>query len=266
MQILLTGGIGDFFAIESLMTESEANSVEHIFYATRQEGTIRELLKGYPMIFPNLREQISLFNAFTEPYTDLFSIGNRNKLKSLPLLVNGVDIDSIADFSMIVIGTEFMNGKRSHKGSSFLFHEVVKIKNLLPSRDFVFIHPYSNNAPTNCRDLSQSEWDAVLIYLNRRNLVGLVVNQGNASPPSHKSIIDMTNKVNILEAIQILKESRAFIGASSCFSVLAAKIHSPNNLFVKGHNVLKLTWWKPYYMPQITNAFISDDLTANLIR
>lgn len=261
MQILITAGVGDFMAIESIITQKEAESIEHIYYASRQEKGIRQLIDACPNVFPNLTGQTTLFTAFTKPHTLLFCISNRDQLKSLPLLVN-VNLDNIDDFGMIKIGKEFMDGKRIYKGSSFLNNISANVGHFNLPKTFVFLHPYSENARTELRDFNQFEWAAVIKYLEKNNIPGLVVNQGAEYPPKHSLIRDLTNQTTMTEAIQILKISSLFIGASSCFSVLAAKIFPPNKLFIKGHNVLKKDWWLPYYTPQFKNEYIYNELTS----
>lgn len=246
MKALITAGIGDFIAIESVLREDERPDA--IYYATRAEDAIRQLA---PVCFPGLREQVSLFRDFTGPYTKRFCFESKEELfQALDL-----DVDpDLVDLSTPRIGKEFMAGGRPFRGSSLLARPLADIARFaLPAR-YCLIHPYSANVRTTQRDLIDVEWHYALRFLQDNDLAGVIVNQGHDAPPVRDArLVDLTNRTTLLEALEITKHASAYFGCSSCFSVLAAQVVDLDLCHVKGHELLRDTW-QSFYYPKAPNC------------
>lgn len=142
---------------------------------------------------------------------------------------------------------------RPYRPSAFIRQPLGTISHDLPER-FVFIHPSTPfNTPTvrSYRDLRPTEWDTILEALDSKDLVGVVINSPNNDPrPKHPRLLDLTGKTSLTEAIEILKRAQAYWGIDSNFSILAAELFGPEDLWVRTRNDYLVVRAHAYYAPQ----------------
>lgn len=242
--ILLTCGLGDFIAIESYLSVRELYDVENIYWATIAENNIMPLV---PHVFPNIKKHISL------------SIKQCIEYK-WELQDNEYNMEDVQDYGISALFKQSLLKQRIYQGSSLIRKKLSDITYLQLPKNYIVVHPYSENAPTEARDINAHEWDIIKTHLLDKGVKIVIVNKGQLKMPSHPNLIDLTNNLNILEAIEVVKLSNGFIGASSVFSVIASKVLPQWKIYVKGHNLLKDIYWKFYYAPLETNHFIQNAL------
>lgn len=241
MKALITAGIGDFIALESVLRPGERPGM--LYYATRAEDAIRELA---PHCFPRLKGQVSLYRDFTGPFTKRFCFDSKEQLLQYVRL--DFDPAILVDLSIGRVGQEYLAGKRSFVGSSLLRKPLADVSRFALPERYCVVHPYSANARTPLRDLTSQEWQYALLFLRDQDLTGVVLNRGGSeAAPRDGRLLDLSNKTTLLEALEITKGATAYFGSSSCFSVLAAQVVEPDLCHVKGHDQLRDKWQAFYY-------------------
>ncbi len=236
MKILLTGGIGDIFAVESFMSNSEKSRIEGIYYASRAADILESLFRSISFAFPKLKEHTILSRSLKTYY---------NKLQ-VERDFGPVDAE---DFSI----NRIFNQQRCYNSSSFLKRPLAEIERL--KEKYVVICPMSSTwGSANRRNFNDNDWSDCLNVLEKIDLYGLVLYSGEGNIPKHRKIINFQNKTNIFESIEYLKYSEGYIGIDSCFSVLAAKLH----LLLCVKSVSGYCWvnryW--YFSPRETFGFL----------
>lgn len=255
-RILLTCGAGDFIALESFLTLKERCEVTEIFWATRARSLIEQLV---PWVFPNVIAQTVVRDTWGDDFQAGFCVHSASELSE------GTPTD-VVDLNIDKVVTEARAGYRRYRGSSLALAQLASISHLdLPERYFV-VHPYSQNARTEDRDLSHDEWALACRLLRAARVPVVVVNQGDDRYKSFPGVIDLTDKLSFLEALEVTRRASGFIGAASVFSVLAAKNLTEQQLFVKGNPSLKRDYSWFYYAPHSTNNFVNGDLKKVLPR
>ena len=249
-KILLACGIGDFVALECYLSMKETFAVKSIYWATRAKDSIMPLI---PYVFPNVTEHITVKDDWGDALEKNFCIECKEDLKNNTL-------QDVEDYSVSVIFNQILNKQRSYQSSSIIKRKLCDISHFnLPDRYFL-VHPYSDNARTPARDLTKEEWIHITNSLSVYDMPIVVINKGKEALEFSPNVIDLSNKTNLMEAIEIAKGSAGFYGASSAFSVVCSKVLPHWKMYVKGHNFLKDIFWHFYYAPLETNSFISDSL------
>jgi len=250
-EILLTCGIGDFVAMTSYLTENERTSVEVIHWATRARDSLMHLI---PFIFPNVKTHIVVRDKWGPAFSKDFCIASRAELPSLAA--------SVVDWNIAALVREAKARKRKFYGSPLVARQLCNIGHLeLPGRYFV-VHPYSENARTPIRDLTDSEWRRVHCTLQARGFPIVIVNKGGIPFAPLAGVIDLTDKLTLIEAIEVTKGAAGFIGAASLFSVIASQLLPKEKLFVKGSGDLKNNFAWFYYAPHVSNSFVVNELNS----
>lgn len=245
-RVLLTCGIGDFIAIESHLTAEERAGVEAIHWATRARESLMDLI---PFVFPNVKEHVVERDTWGEPFSETFCITSRAELPDLD--------PEVVDWNVRDIAGEIRTGARSFHGSCLLRQKLANIESL--PRYFV-IHPFSENARTSERDLSYMEWMAAQRYVHSRGYATVIVNKGGQPMPTQFGVFDYSDKLSILQTLEVTKRAAGFIGCASFPAVLAAQSLTSEWLFVKSNRSVKTFFYWLYYAPQESNAFLTDDL------
>ena len=136
----------------------------------------------------------------------------------------------------------------------------------LPPSYFV-IHPFSDfYLNTDLRNMTQAECGQAIHYLAAQRVSGVVLNKtGKPIAWNGASLIDLTNKTTVLEALEITKGAEGFIGCASFISVLASRTMPPLNLFIKGDRLISdgiMTYdeYDIFYAPIKTRGLLRGDL------
>lgn len=253
--ILITGGIGDVFTIESFMGEDHRACLETIYYATPQHDPIVKAFKMLPN-FPKLKNHVilwndfSVFSCFCTKWEVLKMIENEHK--PMP-----ADAKEIADWSISQVFPLIEKQKLRYRSSSFLRFPMADISQFNLKNPYVLIFPHSlNELPEGIRSFDDSDWTKTIKFLEQKDQQGVIVGIGTQKVPEHPRLVSLINKTTMPETIEILKYSAGYIGIDSCISVLASKLFSPPDLMIKCNNPHGIRHAKIYFAPHSSFHFI----------
>jgi hypothetical protein len=264
--IVITGGIGDFFAIESFLSDSQRNTIEDVYYGTRAHKQIRLLFSSLPN-YPKLKRHVVIIEDFSnrgcfshrhDMNLEFFTRNNQDieRLRRWNIMTN-----HIADFSIADFFPNCSHGYRAYNNSSFLIHKLTDISRFILPENYIAICPYTvDDRRDSNRDFSKKDWDFVKDFLAKKKCFGVVLNIGNDPVPEHPLIVNMSNQTNLLESVEILKKANGYVGIDSALSVLAVKIFKPPMLIVKSNNNHLFRWAKVYYAPNNSIPFVVSGL------
>lgn len=280
MNLFIACGIGDWFAITNKLSKEEINNTETIYWATRQEKLLRPLAN---IFFPNLKNHITLCDTFTES-EDLnknpndVRLINRFCVHSMEDLVNRFPLknplpnEPILDLNLSKVAHEFKKGIRKYNppdiylGGNLSMLGSIEADQYLNSKglgekEFVFIHPWSDNQRYEDRDFTERDCEAVVSFCEKRKIPGLVINKSkDLFPIKSEYIIDGTNDTDLYTSLELVKQCKYFIGCSSSFSVFSAMVKDRNEMFVKASDGVRLSWNQFYYSPHRNTYFLNKDL------
>lgn len=241
---LLTGGIGDVFALESFTTPERRERLESLLLACPSSNVVRAMYQSLPN-YPRL-----------ENYRTLGTGGQTCLCRK--------DVEKIAgplpDAEDWSIATTFPTF-RNYVGSSWLTHRLVPRPRRI-DKPYVVIVPHSSWGRWEGRSFDASDWQEAFGYLERHDLHGLILHHGNERVEPHPRLIDLTNQVSILEGIELLKVAQGYLGIDSALSVLAAKLFPSDRLAVKSVWGHCYQFRHIYYAPRSEFGFLRRELVA----
>jgi hypothetical protein len=256
-----TGGIGDVLTLDSYISPEDRQEVLAFLYATHKQNTIKELfLKN--SCYPNLTLHQTIWDDFKNRwcfYSKSEVISKLEPSQRLPYVLDSEDWSIANKFN------EIRRGLHSFCGSSFLVpgNKLCDITQELPEK-FCVICPFSTDKNIKNRDFISEDWRCLFGFLERRSIFGIVLYRGIDVVPSHKQIIDLSNKTTMLESVEILKKSIGYIGVDTCFSVLAAQLFEPQEICIKSINAHLYSNINIYYAPHTSFSFVHKDIGPGL--
>jgi ADP-heptose:LPS heptosyltransferase len=262
--IFLSGSIGDIFALESFFTDNERDTINGIYYATQKSAAIETTFKALPN-YPALKRHEVAWNDFSN-FWCFYSKDECIHRFSLNQKTIPSGLKYSADFSIGNKFDEIHAGIRRYNGSSFVKHNVANISKFNLPNNYIVICPYSTDKRIKDRDFTNKDWTKCLDYLKTIGMRGVVINIGNDPIPQSETLINLTNKTTIVEAIEVVKCAKGYIGIDSCMSVLAAKLFTYPRLLIKSVNPHCYQHAKIYYAPQISFGFLVNaiDVPENI--
>jgi hypothetical protein len=243
LKILITGGIGDAIAVESVMTPEERDSLTTIYYACIGAEPIMELFKALPN-FPRLKNHIVLSNNKT--YYTLKAVEDAHH-----------PLPEVHDWSISAI----FPSNRTYTGSSFLTYRLSDAGATPPT-------PYYIIVPSSCwgtwegRSFNDYDWASTLAILERENATGIVLTRHKANSPVHPRIINPATPRSITQAVELIKAAQGYIGIDSWVSVVASKVFPVNRLRVKSVNDHLGVYSYRYYAPRTEFGFVKEAIEA----
>ncbi len=152
---LVTGGIGDAIAVESMLTEAERDRLETLYLACPAWREVADLLDACR--FPRLRRQVVLPSEGA--HKDAASV---RRATGLP--------PGVSDWS---ISSVFYQGRRLPGRSSLLERRVARIS--LPEGRYAVVVPHSTWGRWEGRGFDKADWAAALTMLEAQQLTGIVL-------------------------------------------------------------------------------------------
>ncbi len=244
MKILITGGIGDAIAIESMLMLEERSSIDTIYWATRAAAFLVPLFK-----------HVYNINHVVLPCEKVY------------YSTEGVRADyelpaEVQDFSISRMFPEFST--RPFVLSSFAGVSADLSRFNLPDRFVVVQHQtplHTNSVQRALRDLDQSEWTAILNRLEAENLSAVVVNSGDTDPPpEHPRIINLVGQTSLVESVALLNQAEGYWGIASGLCVLASQLFDAEQLWVKGPEYFLWINRHIYFAPHESFPFLHSHL------
>lgn len=248
MKILITGGIGDFIALEGFLSKEYIGEIETVYLASPRGHLIAELMR-----------QLSLWRD-KEIITISWDLGITPQIRDREHLelVTGEELPAdVVDLSI----TEFFRPAilESYRGSSFLDEVLVCREFELPD-NFIMIAPSSTVRERHVgTDILSNEWLNLLSYLEQTDQYAVVVGTFDKEYviPEHARLTNLVGMTTVGETIELLKRSNGFIGVDSFLSVLAVKLFDSDRVLVKSINSFLAFNKRYYYMPRRDYSFIN---------
>jgi hypothetical protein len=259
--ILLTGGLGDVFAIEAHFPPTFYDHLRTILYATHKHAPIRQCFQALPSGKPPVEHRVvwsdfsSFFAFHTKPEVEKALRRRRGTAEALA-------VGRAADFSICRTFPAIRSRVMRYQGSSFLKHTLAPKPPDLPPR-YVAVCPYSSDKRFAGRDFDDSDWQALLGKLKENNLKGVVLNDAREFVPEDDSLLDYSARLSITEAIEVLKGAYAYAGIDSCLSVLAAKLFPADKLTVKTVNGHCVNHRAVYFAPHQSFEFLANRIDCS---
>jgi hypothetical protein len=265
-RILLTGGLGDFLACEAYWSDAEIDSVEEIVWAARGKYGIEQLVE---VIFPNLKKQTVLWDKWCPgdipKKGEVFGIVDFDHLARLNRSnrwgLNLSKYKDVTDWSIRWLFGQIMNGERKFVKTRLWDKKFADISGFSLPEEFVVINPYSPNARQGGRrDFTPQEWNAVIEWLHKKNLSGIVINRSDDLIPMDDSLIDFNNRTSVSEGVEICKQGSYFIGVDSWIPAFMTRKLEPNRLAIKSVNDHYMRYQEIYCAPHKNINFIQESL------
>ena len=264
--IIVTGGIGDFIAIDQFFGYSFK---KNIIFLTKQSLILKKLLQTYN----SKNKYFALYFNFeiikkpgfyysNELYTH-FPIFKKLNIK----IINISDIFPILSKKLIA---DALFSKHC-----FLFETIsldVKDKFNLPDK-YIVISPYTEDNRISCihckkshskidkctltRNFVDIDYINTIKFLNENNLAGVMLSKVfieiSNSIDINNNIINLSSKTTLVESIEILKNSSGYIGIDSFLSVIASKLDNCTKKYVKCNNTHARNFKHIYWYPNTIN-------------
>ncbi len=256
--LFISGGIGDMIALESFLPEKDRESVTTIFYGTRKHVAVREMFSSLPN-YKNLTNHVMAwtnfdnFWCFHEKRQCIRKLGDANMHIPDGLL-------QARDWS---IGNGFpyiRAGQVPFVGSSLLINNMADVSKFDLPATYAVVCPFSNDKRDRNRDFTADDWKGCRRILRELGIKGVVINQGDDAVEESDEIINLSNKTNFPEAVEILKKADRYIGIDSCLSILAAQLFQADHLAVKSVNKHCIDYAKCYFAPYQTFPFLVSSI------
>jgi ADP-heptose:LPS heptosyltransferase len=248
--ILVTGGIGDFIALESHMNNDLRKRIKRIYLATRADQTIEQLARP---IF-NEADIVKIFSDYTKmTFYQKTEVAAHLKAIKCPF---PSDWRSVEDWSILVKFDEINRGKYRYHGTKIFDH----INDCFDWDNYIVVCPMTNTERDTGRDFDQKDWQDTINRLEITNKTGIVIAGERVEVPNHHKLINLSGQTSLFESIGILKKATGYIGIDSFLSILAAQRFNPPNILVKSINPHLYKYSNIYYAPHEDRSFIKPRL------
>lgn len=247
--VLITGGIGDFIALDSFLSPEQKQQVEGVYLATKMAGPITDLLTDCPT-YPNLKNVTLVQDSFPAGRTAFFS--RADVIRANPHWRK--ELETCADLSVLV---RFPACITFH-GSSFTSYRLADIDCFALPKKYAAICPSSPNdrAVMQGRDLDSADWRCLEEHVD---MEAVVLNLEAGDFPYR----NLAGQTSLKEAVEITKGAAAYVGVDSCLSVLAAKCRMP--LFIRSGN-MHFYRWKHVYCAPLNCPLVAPNIGTHLTR
>ncbi len=225
--ILITGGIGDFIALESHMSESYKEKVARIYLSTRASSCIKKLID---LIFYDVDIVEIIADYKNTTFYNKNDVSSHMKQLKCPL---PSDWERTEDWSISIKFPQIIDGLYPFCGSSLLEH--VETFRFIES-DYFIICPSTDTEIGTGRDFDENDWQYTIDYLEKNNKMGVVIAGYPVLCPDNKYIIDYSGKSQIFETIGILKGAIGYVGIDSFISVLISQLFHKDKIMIKSIN------------------------------
>ena len=275
--IIVTGGIGDFIALDYLCNFSNLNN---IIFISKQSLKLKILLNNVDSFKLLNNKDVQLCKSkYFSVYFD-FKIINKPGFDSSDELIKYIPlIKEFSNIKIINISNYFPYIKKNinnfYLKSNIYGSKIVSKKIILDIKDkfclpdnIVFINPYTEDNRVNCikcnilhsginkckltRNFLNIDYQNIYNFLKNNNLFGVIISSKEIIVPSEFSnlFINLSCKTTLLEAIEILKVCNYYIGIDGLFSIVASKIFAEDKIFIKSNNKHLYENSMVYYFPK----------------
>lgn len=255
--ILITGGIGDFIALEPYIL-SNRTGISQIYLATRGSEEITEIIrkayaeitvKNIVPVFP--RHKYSFIS-----YEDCFSYMREKKLR-IP-----ADFTTCQDCSILKIFPQIEKKSLDYMPSRLLHNQFVNTKNFnLPEKYVAMVSASLRDATHASR--GRNLFPHEIANLREKIKMPIVCVYCECKQP-HPDIIHLP-KTTIFESIEIVKGAHGYVGIDSWLSVIAGWVFKENRIAVKCINEHGIRNKNCYWPKLTTSSFLYENLGDNFV-
>lgn len=286
--ITISCGLGDFIAMESYLLDYEKKNLKKVIIMERHFdqskhkvivdiNSVKFISSVYDLLFKNFKNynnnleikkikeiecneinpyyfsRINTFKNYFELSNIAFDFIHFNNIMweekredyfpnffKVVESVVGNNLNKILPFDLIK--------KRNNFDSSFLNNNFSYIENYNLPNNFVTLMPWTNYP--RYFYFTEEDWNETEKILRHLNIKAVVIGKENYDKvPKSDCFINLIDKTNILESIEICKRSNFYIGVDSWPSVLASQFLSCNKCIIKhrSENSPSLKRFKFYY-------------------
>ena len=268
---IVTGGIGDFIALDYLYNFSL--NYDLIFISTHSLA-LKKIMNYYHK--NNYFAFYFNFDIMGKPGFDT----TEELIKNIPEIrfIKNIDFINISNYFPFLSKKLLIQPPEKQKYLNYHIFDVDKsdiIEKFNLPNNIAFISPYSKNLQINCincnnihettlncnltRNFTYLDYLNTVEILKKNKLIGIIISVNKVILPDELSsyFINLSETLDIIEAIELLKKCKYFIGVDSCFSTFATKILKNENIIIKSNNKHLYIFKKIYYYPNF-NAQIKS--------
>lgn len=271
--ILITGGIGDFLALESHMSEEYRDSIKRVYLATRANEVIGTLLR---LVFKNVEVVQILADYRGVTFFQKSEVSAHLQALGCPFPKGW---DEVEDWSILVKFPEIAEGVYKYTGTSVFggvpygFVKEPEMTWLIPGMEsikieddpYYVIFPVTDTESGTGRDFDQDDWDVVLERLEKEEVTGIVLAGQQIGCPPSRWLYNLSGETGILETITYIHRAVGYLGIDSFPSILAAQKFSAAEMVVKSRNPHLYKHAAIYYAPHDDTSFIIPSLRSGQV-
>ena len=264
--IIITGGIGDFLALDHMFKFSENNN---IIFICKQGKILKKLFEEIPFLqnkyfyidfdFDNILKKPG-FNGKNELYEFI------PQIKKYFYNIKVIDIGEYFQIFTKNIDSMISNYNQYYnKIMQSIILPDIKIKFNLP-KTYAIICPYTEDNRiwcVNCkhiheevkycdltRNFSKLDFENTIKFLKNNNIIGVLISL-KAIDIKHKNIINLSTKTTLLESIEITKQAKYYIGVDTFLATITTRIIKEKNIIIKCNNNHGINYKKIYWFPYL---------------
>lgn len=252
--ILLTGGIGDVFALESHWPRHLYAEPLTIYLATPRAAPIQSLLAARLGSLVRLRIVDCWLPCFGVPcFVSLGQVLYHYRHHGIEPPEGLADA---VDWSIFVRFPEILKGQHQYHGSAWL-------AGVDPYRTcgHVVCCPESHTGITT-KTLNEAERHAIAKYAEAANTIVFVLNDKPIDFPRSAYVHNLSGHTTLAESIEILAGASGYIGVDTCLSVLAAQLFDAERLLIKTHSANCVAHAAVYFAPHTNFTFLVKSFEA----
>jgi ADP-heptose:LPS heptosyltransferase len=240
--------IGDFIAFESFLTDKEkANLKEIICFGNKNNNDTRHhLIKK--SIFYNKKIKITML-----PRINKEKIGFTRERASLLKNYMSNNLHLSNNKYKILIDYRFYNQNDQYKeilknqnikNYSFIKQKLCEISKFKLPQEYISISAWTYNIVKSGRLFNIEDWHETIKILKSNNIKGVILNDQKwyldnlwfKEILKEDCFINLTGKTNYFEAIEIVKNSKGFIGIDSSLSIIATQALQEKSIIIKANS------------------------------
>ena len=244
----LTFIIGDFIAFESFLTNKEKGNLKEVIFFGYNDNDNDNDIRHHLIkksIFYNKKIKITIL-----PRINKEKIGFTRERSSLLKNYMSNNLYLANNKYKILIDYKFYNGNDQYKkivenqnlkNYSFVKQKLCKIDKFKLPQEYISISAWTYNIVKSGRFFNIEDWRETIKILKSNNIKGVILNDKKwyldnlwfKEILKKDCFINLVGQTNYLEAIEIVKNSKGFIGIDSSLSIIATQSLQEKLIMIK---------------------------------
>jgi ADP-heptose:LPS heptosyltransferase len=243
----VTFAIGDFIAFESFLTDKEKKNLKEIIFFGHNNTDVRHhLIKK--SIFYNKKIKITML-----PRINKEKIGFTRERSSLLKNYMSNNLHLSNNKYKMLIDYRFYNGNDEYKkiienqnlkNYSFIKQKLCEVDKFKLPNKYISISAWTwDKNMLSGRVFNIEDWYETIKILKLNNIKGVILNNQNwyldnlwfKEILKEDCFINLTGETNYFEAIEIVKNSKGFIGIDGSLSVIATQVLQEKSIMIKAN-------------------------------